>query len=464
MKKLLLSTLLLTSNVLITKANLITVPTDYSTIQQAIDASLDGDTVAVLQGTYYENINLHGKRILLTSLFYLGKDTSYISSTIINGSQPTQPDTGTCVLMNSGEDSTTILQGFTITGGTGTKWLDEHGAGTYREGGGILIQYSSPIIRHNAIIYNYATNTTGVSGAGGGGLRIGDSNPQLLNNIIANNQARYGPGIVLNYTGCIIKNNLICFNSGGQTFNGGGAVWASGDPLTPTDKLFENNTIYANHATIGTGGILSWGTAVIVRNNIIRNNTSPNNSQVYAIGGGTASVTYSDIQGGYAGSGNIDTDPLFTDTASFYLVPLSPCIDAGDSSVIYNDIENTSLPGFALLPSLGTIRNDIGAYGGQGAFVFGQGQPTGIIVLSTQHSNGIIISPNPAGETFQVSCSGIKLQRIELMNATGEKVLEKNNSKNEGSIIVNAERLKRGIYIVKIFSSEEVLTKKMVLK
>ena len=469
MKKLLLSTLLITHNLLITKANLITVPTDYGTIQQAINASNDGDTVVVLQGTYYENINLHGKKILLTSLFYFSSDTAYISSTIINGSQPAQPDTGSCVLMNSGEDATTIFQGFTITGGTGTKWLDEHGAGTYREGGGILIQYSSPVIRHNAIIYNSATNTTGVYGAGGGGLRIGDSNPQILNNIIAYNLGVYGPGIVLNYTGCTMKNNLICFNSGGQAYNGGGAVWANSNPAAVTPKIIENNTIYSNHATVGTGGILCWATSVIVRNNILWNNTSPNNSQVYPIGGGAATVTYSDIQGGYAGSGNINTDPLFTDTTSFYLVQLSPCIDAGDSSAIYNDIENTSLPGFALLPSLGTIRNDMGAYGGQGAYVFGQGQSTGIGVLHVSHSlNDIVISPNPANKTFRVSSrllSGkFQVEKIELMNTIGEKVMEKNNFKNEESIVVNVEKLKRGVYFVKIFSSQDMITKKIVLK
>jgi type IX secretion system substrate protein len=470
MKKLLLS-VFLTCNLLITKATLITVPTDFSTIQQAINASADGDTVVVLQGAYFENINLDGKKILLTSLFYISSDTAYISSTIINGSQPVHPDTGSCVLMNSGEDSTTILQGFTITGGTGTKWLDEHGAGTYREGGGILIQYSSPVIRYNAIIHNSATNITGVYGAGGGGLRIGDSNPKILNNIIAYNQGVYGPGIVLNYTGCIMKNNLICFNSGGQAYNGGGAVWANSNPASLTPKIIENNTIYSNHATVGSGGILSWATSVIVRNNILWNNTSPNNSQVYPIGGGTATVTYSDIQGGYAGNGNSNADPLFADTTSFYLAPLSPCIDAGDSSAFYNDIENTSLPGFALLPSLGTIRNDMGAYGGQGAFVFGQGQVTGISTPVVQNENDLQIFPNPVSEKFKVEVyvKGIpsgrfKVEKIELINTIGEKVLDKNNVKNENPVIVNVEKLKRGVYFVKIFSSEEVLTKKIVLK
>src|SRR4051812_3834407 len=124
MKKNLLTALLILFDLHFAKANLITVPVNFSTIQQAIDAAVDEDTIVVLQGLYYENINLRGKKIMLTSLYYVSNDTAYISSTIINGSQPMQPDTGSCVLMVNGEDSTTILQGFTITGGTGTKWLD----------------------------------------------------------------------------------------------------------------------------------------------------------------------------------------------------------------------------------------------------------------------------------------------------------------------------------------------------
>ncbi|MCW8816854.1 MAG: hypothetical protein OQK52_03135, partial [Ignavibacteriaceae bacterium] len=140
-------------------ANTIRVPEDYTTIQQAIDASVNGDTVIVAPNTYFENINFRGKNILLTSYYIFNEDVNYISNTIINGSQPAHPDTASCVLMVSGEDSTAILQGFTLTGGTGTKWIDEHGAGTYVEGGGILITLSSPTIKNNLIIDNEAIRT-----------------------------------------------------------------------------------------------------------------------------------------------------------------------------------------------------------------------------------------------------------------------------------------------------------------
>src|SRR6202008_3803144 len=119
--------------------------------------------------------------------------------------------------LNHNEDSTTVIQGFTITGGAGTKWVDVHGAGAYREGGGIITEYSSPVIRWNHIVNNHITNSSGVSGTGGGGIRCGDGHPKIYGNIIEYNKAGYGCGIVMNYChNGEIKNNLIVHNSGGQ--------------------------------------------------------------------------------------------------------------------------------------------------------------------------------------------------------------------------------------------------------
>ena len=127
------------------QSQIINVPQDQSSIQSAIDVASDHDTILVASGEYFENINFKGKNIVVCSYYALTSDPNDITSTIINGGEPLHPDTASCVLIVSGEDSTSVLQGFTITGGKGTKWEDEHGPNHwYTEGGGVLIQYSSP--------------------------------------------------------------------------------------------------------------------------------------------------------------------------------------------------------------------------------------------------------------------------------------------------------------------------------
>jgi len=105
-------------------ADVINVPADQSTIQAGINSAVDGDTVLVAEGTYLENINYKGKAITVASLFIIDADTSHISNTIIDGSSPSNPDSGSVVTLDSGEDTTSVLSGFTITGGTGTISVD----------------------------------------------------------------------------------------------------------------------------------------------------------------------------------------------------------------------------------------------------------------------------------------------------------------------------------------------------
>ena len=442
------------------------VPSGYPSIQQAINASSNSDTVAVDPGIYFENINFNGKKIVLTSLFYLTHDTSYITSTVINGSTPVHPDTASCVIMSNGEDSTTVLQGFTITGGRGTRWLDAHGAGTYREGGGILLDFTSPVIQYNRIIDNYASNSNGANGAGGGGLRISDGNPQILNNVIAYNNGKYGPGIVLNYTGCVIRNNIIAFNTGGSTFSGGGAIWTVANFGT-VPKILENNTIFGNHATVGTGGVLCQGTNLILKNNIIWNNTSPNNTQIYSLSGGSATVSYCNVKNGYAGNGNISIDPLFTDTNNFYLSPFSLSIDAGDSSLPYNDAEDLLNPGYALYPAMGGLRNDMGAYGGPRGFGVGQGVYTSV-PETTFEISGLQVFPNPGAGEFQIQFnSEIKNNvRIVLYDLAGRSVLEREVSwmtELRAIKIALPESVSSGTYIMAVSAGQSISRKKLMV-
>ena len=89
------------------------VPDDQETIQGAIDTSTDGDSIIVRPGIYVENINFIGKAIVV-------KSESGPNVTVIDGGNAVYPDSGNVVLFVNGEGSGSVIEGFTITGGTGS--------------------------------------------------------------------------------------------------------------------------------------------------------------------------------------------------------------------------------------------------------------------------------------------------------------------------------------------------------
>jgi hypothetical protein len=140
------------------------VPSQYPTIQDAIDAAVNGDTVLVSPGTYVENIDYKGKEIIVKS-----DKGPYV--TVIDGGHPVNPRNGSVVYFQNGEGLKTILEGFTLYNGTGTD--GSHGY----KGGGIYCDYSSPTIRGN-IIYKNST------GDYGGGINIYQSSAEINSNSI----------------------------------------------------------------------------------------------------------------------------------------------------------------------------------------------------------------------------------------------------------------------------------------
>jgi PKD repeat protein len=345
-------------------ATIINVPIDQPTIQSAIDAAMTDDTVLVASGTYIENLRIVGKGIVLSSHFLLDQDPAYIFNTIIDGSQPDHPDTASVILIYGTGSLPVTVQGFTITKGTGTLWQDPHNHRYYREGGGILCQSAYPNIKYNLIIDNDAIDRTGASSAGGGGMRIDGGDPYILNNIIMYNSGLYGAGVVLNYTYGTLKNNVIVFNTGGGDYGGSG-VWKNAGG----SAMLENNTIFGNSSSLYGGGVVIFNANMTARNTIIYGNTAPASAQIYLTSGAAFTARYCDIQGGYTGDGNIDADPKVIG-AFLYLDDISPCIDAGDTSVLINDFESPYNSGTALWPALGNLRGDMGAYGGPAGFPF----------------------------------------------------------------------------------------------
>src|SRR5262245_5469159 len=188
------------------EAGVLNVPQDYPTIQMAIDAAVNGDTVTVAPGTYAENINFHGKAITVAS-------AQGPSQTTIDGGALDSVATFT-----SGESSASVLNGFTLRNGRS----DFNTVG-FGDGGGIRVQNSSPTITGNVITANTACNGLGISvrfgspriqdntitgnvrqgcsgGTGGGGIQVvGAGAAKIIDNVISNNMmtSSDGGGIAL---------------------------------------------------------------------------------------------------------------------------------------------------------------------------------------------------------------------------------------------------------------------------
>ena len=346
------------------------VPADFPKIQGAIDAAQTGDTVLVSPGVYYENLQLRGRDIVLSSRYFLENDPAKtICETIVDGSQPAHPDTASCILIWKGETQATVIQGFTLRGGKGTRWYDHYVPGYFREGGGILSEFSSPVIRHNIIRDNIVPKegATLIS-HGGGGIRCGDGTPRIEGNQIIHNRADgYGGGIVLNYCpGAVVSNNVIAFNIGGKDFSGGG-IWVNGAGLGTIITLI-NNTIAYNHSPGPTtqsggkaGGVWAFDITVKLQNNIVWGNTQSTGKPVGSANA-VLQLQYNCVETGFAGLGTISTDPVFRDTLSFVLEAGSAAIDMGNPDVAFEDYSRNNRN--ASFPARGKLRNDLGAYGG----------------------------------------------------------------------------------------------------
>jgi FlgD Ig-like domain/Right handed beta helix region len=336
----------------------ILVPSQRATIQAGINAAQPGDTVLVSEGHYFENIDFHGKEILVCSEYALDQDMSHIVNTIIDGSASADPDTGSCVIFISGESRAAVLQGFTLTGGTGTSYVFSTQSPPYREGGAIVIDRSMPTICNNRITGNSAPAGGSALPGGGGGISAMYANPLIRNNVIFRNTASYASGMVLNYSAGEIRNNIIFGNVGGGQYGTAGLmVWQSPD----NSAFVENNTIVGNVSESQAGGLSVSKTSAYIRNNIVWGNRQATGTQI--IGTETSVVEYCFTEEVYSGLGNQSVFPQFL-ADGFVLNPLSPCIDAGSPATGANDPEDSGNPGLALLPAQGSVRNDVGAYGG----------------------------------------------------------------------------------------------------
>ncbi|MBN1766266.1 MAG: hypothetical protein JW860_13480, partial [Sedimentisphaerales bacterium] len=369
----------------------------YNYLQDALnDMYLStGDEIRVAQGTYKPDEGAGvtpGDRNatfqLINGVALMGGYAGYgevdpdlrdpnIYVTILSGDIGTpdnNSDNSYHVVTGSGTDATAIMDGFVITKGNGydgagmicdsgspvinnctfiantashwgggiycvnnstasinnCRFEDNSSASVDAAAGGIGVMHSSPSIMYCEFISNTA------NGDGGGICNGGYSYPIISRCIFKDNFSGYGGGVNNNdNSDPYIINCIFTGNTSSISNSGGGICNAQSSSPTIINCIFNGNNGYAIDYYGGTG-------STTVLKNCILWDDSPAEIN---LGGSTALVTYCDIQGGYSGTGNINSDPLFVDPGNdYHLLCGSPCIDTGTDAGVYEDIEGNIRP------------------------------------------------------------------------------------------------------------------------
>ncbi len=223
------------------------VPDDFDCIQDAIDASDEGDTVLVRPGTYEENFQFENYGVVVGSYFLQTGDTSYIASTILDGGGD-----GSVVCFRSGNCDESLLSGFTITNGVAVN------------GGGINMERCGATLSNLIICDNTASRR-------GGGIYCNLAEPRIERvNVIRNHSMYEGGGIWTHLFFGVINDLLLSENAADTA---GGGFWGSVNRL--------ENAIISKNSSIFGGGMYIPGSWNIINNVVITNNESVRGAGIY---------------------------------------------------------------------------------------------------------------------------------------------------------------------------------------
>ncbi len=277
------------------------------------------------------------------------------------------------------------------------------------KGGGVYITGSSAIFDTCAISNNNA------GGEGGGAYFAGAVSPALTACTFSSNTASSNGGGICNYaTGTPkITATILSGNNAGST---GGGIFNNNSPAKLTNCLINGNlavggggiwnafsnavivncTIAANRSTAQGGAIGSGSSNPVLENCIVFGNTGvPASTNTFYNSGSSLTVDYSIIEGGYTGTGNFSSNPLFvgpvaaflapTTTGNYQLQKCSPALNAGNNGSIPPGIA-TDLAGN---PRVSFATTDRGAYEMSNALLNILPDASGIVYVDyTKNGNG----------------------------------------------------------------------------
>ena len=342
------------------------------------------------------------------------------------GNQQAQNDNSYHVVVFDGSNVNTLLDGFTITGGFANFYTEKSGSGslisssltsTIERGGGIILKSGSKPLIINCTFTNNAATT-------GGAIYANESAPQIINCKFMGNQGTFGSAIYLeSNSNAGIENSLFSGNRGiGTLYN------------NYSNPILSNCTFGGNGGY--NGGIFNSNSQPTVTNSILWGNTTPLNDT-------QSIISYSIVQGGYAGVGNLNFDPQFVSqtpeglspnlSGDYHLKPSSLAIDRGNNgSISLTDLDLD-----------GNLRRFNAGRVDMGAFEF-QGNSVSSIVISVSSGNWEINSTWDVGRVPKIGDLVI-IDNNHTVNLNGEGAAKNIEYRGNGQLKFNSTNSKLNI-------------------
>jgi hypothetical protein len=399
------------------------VPDVYPTIQAGINAANPGDTVTIAPGTYTgggsRDLDFGGKAITVQSTDPY--DWAVVEATVIDCG-----GMGRGFHFHSGETGSSVLAGLTIIDGNAT------------QGGAILCDGGSPSITHCVFNANYARY--------GGAIDNENSSPTITNCIFTANTAEWYGGAIENYQSSpTIRNCVFSGNSGVVGWGWGGAIDNTGSSAAITGCTF-----YGNSADYG-GAVYNYDSSTTLSNCILWADSAPDGPEIY----GDCTVSHSDVEGGFAGTGNIDADPCFADAGGedFHLLNGSPCIDTGD-------------PAYSPAPGETDIDSQprqMGLNVDMGTDEFGFNKPIFEVWPSQLDFTAVAGGPNPVSQVLSIRNIGANTLNWQVTEAcpwleVAPTVGESSGDVNQVTVSVDVTGLGGGPYYCQVTVSDPCAT------
>ncbi|MCF7911866.1 MAG: T9SS type A sorting domain-containing protein [Candidatus Cloacimonetes bacterium] len=298
-----------------------------------------------------------------------------------------------------------------------------------------LLGCEDVLIHGNMIINNSSSMT--------GGIALRSSYPIISNNIIANNDGSMAGALVIRESSePLIMNNIIAYND------------------APIAAIFvdESTPGFFNNILLDQEDVFLGDLSAMRLDYNLSSQTLPGDSNFYA---DPLFMSPSPVSG-------TEYDALLSD---WHLQPDSPAIDAGDPAEEYNDLEDSQNPGYALYPALGTIRNDLGFYGGPG--IIPEVVPADEDDIVSPADITLISYPNPfvpssSRNQLIFSIEGADGGELKIFNLKGQKIASLEIAQRSNTTTWNGKNrqgrsVSSGIYFARWQNENRTATKKLII-